>query len=325
MVYVRKAVRDTIAFYLNYLACTEYIPFYGCTESQLITFLSKELNGRLFNDYNYDANTSTPRIRVGDLNLDWDLADDRETLFFDNPWFDIAQEVQENSYLPNAVNVHAEDKKYVDEFNGTANECKYELGILPEPFLGNVLDAAVVILALNPRYYWENDRMRYDLLSDQEKVAFIRAQCNAMLLESDLLIPDDFHRNTICDYYWDNATRELLGSFEGANIQTALIQYIGYSSSEYKDLPKKITREIYNLEDDILYTQKYAVRLVKYLMQQSRVLIIPNHCKQWFSAVEGLETYEKLIILDNPRNTSITPNNCKKSGEWHLIQTALQT
>lgn len=299
MVYVREAVRGTIAFYLNYLADTKYVPFYGCTESQLITFLSKELNGRLFNDYNYSANTRTPRIRVGGLNPDWDLADDRDTLFFDNPWFDIAQEVQENSYLPSAVNIHAEDKKYIDEFNGTANECKYELGILPEPFFGNVLDAEVVILALNPRYNWENDRVRYDLLSDQEKLIFIKAQCNAMLLESDLLIPDDFHRNTICDYYWDNATTELLDSFEAANLQTALIHFIGYSSSEYKDLPKKLTRETYHLEDDILYTQKYAVRLVKYLMQQNRILIIPSHSKQWFSAVEGLATYPNLKLSVN--------------------------
>ena len=43
----------------------------------------------------------------------------------------------------------------------------------------------------------------------------------------------------------------------------------------------------------------------------------------WFKNVKGLENYEKLIILDNYRNTYITPGNCKKSGKWKLIENAL--
>lgn len=86
---------------------------------------------------------------------------------------------------------------------------------------------------------------------------------------------------------------------------------------------KRITEKIYHLEEGILFTQKFTVRLVEYLIQQKKVIIIARNEKLWRNAVKGLNGYENLITLDNYRNTYITPNNCKKSGKWNLIEKAL--
>lgn len=322
---VRKAVKNAATIYLEYLAKDDYFPFHVFSESQLLTILSRELKNRLYESYNLRSGSFEPKIRQGNLEPDWDLTEDKETLFFDNPWLDLVEEIVDENYcLPLEKNIHIEDQKYIDEYNGLAKyEHKYQLGVLPDPFLGNVLDAKVVILSLNPRYDMENELIRYSLLSEEEKVSFVTGQCDSMSLKGTELIPDMFYRLNICDFYWYNRCRELLDSFKEANSKIGLIQYIGYSSIQFKALSRKLTREIYHLEDDILYTQKFAVRLVNYLMQQNRVIIITHREKLWFNAVKGLKEYDNLIILDNFKDTAITPDNCIKSGKWHLVEKAL--
>lgn len=320
----RNAVKQTIEFYLRYLAEEEYLFLDNYSESQLITILSNELKNRLLEDYNLSSKKFELKITLGNFNPNWTFKEDKETLFYDNPWLDLVESVENNLYLPLEENIHIEDKRYIDEFNSTVdNDYAYKLGILPEPFWGNVFDAKIAILTLNPGYIHSKNYEEYEKLDEDEKNQFIKDQCNSMSLKSTEFIPSNENRNNISDHYWDKKTKQLRKDFKDANSKIALIQYVGYTSAKYKDLPKKITRKIYRLEDDILYTQKFAVRLVEYLMQQNRVIIIARKKNLWFKNVKGLENYEKLIILDNYRNTYITPGNCKKSGKWKLIENAL--
>lgn len=322
---IRNAVKQTIENYLETLANEESVSLDQYSESQLITVLSRELKNRLFDDYNLSRQNSEPKIAFGNFTPDLNFPESKETLFYENPWLDLVEEIKENSYKPLKENIHIEDKNCIDEFNCSVNEeYKYHLEILPEPFWGNVFDAEVVILTLNPGYVREKNHREYEQLSEEDKIKFVKSQCDSMSLKSGEFIPGDFHRNSISDFYWDRKTEKLRAELKDANSKIALIQYIGYSSYKFKDLPKKITKKTYHLEYGILYTQKFTVRLVKYLMQQNRVIIIARNKNLWFNAVTGLDKYEKLIILDNYRNTSITPNNCKKSGKWYLIENALK-
>lgn len=321
----RNAVKQTIENYLETLADEESISLEQYSESQLITVLSKELKNRLFDDYNVNLHKSESKISFGNINLDLNIQEDKETLFYDNPWLELVDEILENSYKPLNKNIHIEDKKYIDEFNSTAKEdYNYHLEILPEPFWGNVLDSEVAILTLNPGYIKKKNTDEYDELTENEKIEFIKDQCKSMSLLSSEFIPSNSNRNSISDYYWDKKTKKLRSLFKDANSKIALIQYIGYTSYKFKDLPKKITEKIYHLEDGILFTQKFTVRLVEYLMQQKKVIVIARNENLWYKAVKGLREYDNLIILDNYRNTYITPDNCKKSGKWYLIEKALK-
>jgi len=322
---VRNGVKQTIENYLETLANEESISLDQYSESQLITILSKELRNRLFDDYNLSHQNFEPEIAFGNFNPDLDFSEDKKMLFYENPWLDLAEEIKENSYKPLKENIHIEDKNCIDEFNCSVNEeYKYHLEILPEPFWGNVFEAEIVILTLNPGYVYEKNYGEYEQLSEEGKIKFVKGQCDSMSLKSEEFIPSDFYRNSLSDFYWDRKTKKLRAEFKNANSRIALIQYVGYTSCKFKNLPPKITRKIYHLEDDILHTQKFTVRLVKYMMQQNRIIVIARNKNLWFNAVEGLDRYEKLIVLDNYRNTSITPNNCKKSGKWYLIEKALK-
>lgn len=321
---LRDSVRETIEYYLERLANEDSLFLDQFTESQLITILSNELKNRCFEDYNVNLQRAELKISYGNFLPKLDFNEDKETLLYDNPWLDLVDEITDNSYIPSKENIHIEDKKYIEEFNSTASEYyKYHLEILPEPFWGNVLDAEIAILTLNPGYIKEKNHDVFEKLSEDEKIKFIKDQCDSMSLKSSEFIPKDNNRNNISDFYLDKKTEKLRTEFKDSNSKIALIQYIGYTSYKFKDLPKKITEKIYHLERGILFTQKFAVRLVEYLIQQKKVIIIARNEKLWRNAVKGLNGYENLIILDNYRNTYITSNNCKKSGKWHLIEHAL--
>lgn len=236
---VRNAVKQTIENYLETLADEESILLEQYSESQLITVLSRELKNRLFDDYNLSHQSSEPKISLGNFNPELNFPEDKEELFYENPWLGLAEDIKENSYKPLKENIHIEDKNCIDEFNCTVNDdYKYQLDILPEPFWGNVFEAKIAILTLNPGYVYEKNHEGYKNLNEDEKIKFVKGQCDSMSLKSFEFIPSDFHRNNISDFYWDRKTEKLRAEFKDTNSKIALIQYIGYSSCKFKDLPK---------------------------------------------------------------------------------------
>ncbi|MDD3738132.1 MAG: hypothetical protein PHP31_02405 [Lentimicrobiaceae bacterium] len=250
------------------------------------------------------------------------MKDKIENLLAENPWLEVAKKVKDNSYFPLKKNVYSGDKEYIKRFNDKIQDkdkklYKYRLKLLPEPFWGNVLDAEIVILTLNPGYVKAKNNDMYKSLHEDEKKKFIKEQCEAMSLKSTEFIPSNPVRNSISDFYWDKRTKHLRDKFKNANSKIALVQYIGYTSQNYKNMYNTITTEL-------LDTQKFTVRLVKYLIEQERVIIIARGKKLWLEAVKELnDKNANLITLDNYRNTYITPNNCKKSGKWNLIEERL--
>ena len=89
-----------------------------------------------------------------------------------------------------------------------------------------------------------------------------------------------------------------------------IIQYLGYHSKKYKDIGK---RRIHS-ESGLLPTQEFAVKLVRYLMNKGVLIVICRSKKRWFAAVEGLENYSNLVLLNNYRRPYISPNNCADDG-----------
>jgi len=345
-IYIREAVRETLIFYIDFLRegegtreiCLLQDEIY-LSESQLITILTHELSNRFTSSSKevkiggYDAekyiNVSASeeenmmRAILGDLygriNLE---REQKEVLIDENPWAELVWEIEGNLYKPLSNNVHPEDKESINQFNYSCRQEaeKYMLNILPEPFWGNVLDAKIIILTRNPGYVIEKNRDEYELLEEKEQIQLIKDQCNLMLLHGRELIPKNPVYNSISDYYWDKKTKELRKLYPNANSEIAVIQYIGYSSEKYKNFPKKISK---NLENGLLPTQYFTVRVVRYLMQQNRVIVIARGETDWNRAIPELATYHNLVVLDNYNNTVLTPNNCKKSGKWYLIEEAL--
>ena len=115
-----------------------------------------------------------------DLNIE-----KRPTLINENPWLDLVNDIEGNIYIPYSENVLKTDKRVLDEFNSRASEIfKYHTEVLPEPFLGNVLDAKVVILALNPGFVYDANIGKWEKASEAEKENFIKSKCDQLSLKT---------------------------------------------------------------------------------------------------------------------------------------------
>lgn len=111
-------------------------------------------------------------------------------------------------------------------------------------------------------------------------------------------------------WYWNARLREVMKLSDDAVNYLTIIQYFGYHSVKYHDMPKRLIKS----ESGLLPTQEFAVRLVRYLMERKAVIVVGRSARRWFRAVEGLETYDGLVLLKNYRQTYVTPNNCKDNG-----------
>jgi hypothetical protein len=354
-----SSLKDTLIHYICYLrehkavTAMNLILFEYFSESQLITILTLELSKRLYADYNpnnsinqhveykiniggykmekYLIENAAPvenrkRIALGDLYGKIDIdKEERQNLIYENPWLRLTDSVKDNDYKPLKENIHPEDEKYIHEFNSLVKgQYRYNLRILPEPFWGNVLDAKVIILTLNPGFVPKKNIDEFECLNENEQKDFIKDQCEYMSLSAKQFIPNNINRNSISDFYWDKKTKKLRNHFPDANRKIALIQYIAYTSEKFKDIPKKISKQIYDLKDGPLETQQFALRLVRYSIQENKVIIIARGKKLWCKAIPELEKYQQLIILNNYRNTTISEGNCTKSKKFHLIEDALK-
>ena len=350
--YVTRTIYDTLLMNLVYLRMGE--PITGLNnilkkklnENQLIELLSAELRER-------SSGTPSPRD-IGTFKVDiygerYDLdkyleqraeawakiiygeslagklnvfAETRERLAADNPWLYMAKEIENNEYVKAGEYVHPQDKEVIERYAASdlKDEFKLQLSMIPKPFMGNPLDAEVVVLTLNPGYNEKYDVDEYEKCTPEQRKRFIETKCRIMALQDDRCIQDgeNEYMNLPEASYWKNKLKTVLAISPDANKKLAIIEYMGYSSRMYKDIPRKL----FTNGSTLLPTQEYTIRLVRYLMQQDKVIVITRAANKWFEHIPELKYYKKKIMLNSPQNIYLSPQNCKENG-WELIETAL--
>lgn len=251
----------------------------------------------------------------------------KNELFEKNPWRDLVKCIENNNFRPLEKNIFSEKEgEIIDKFNEELKnkEFTFRSDVLPEPYWGNVLDAKVVILTLNPGYIKRVNADIYELLSEDHKTRFIKEKLKNLLFENKNFVSKEVSVNAISDYYWEDKTKELFPNnsepkaFEELNSKIAFIQFIPYHSVIYKGISKK-----YLNEDNLLPSQKFTVELIKYLIEEKRIIIIARAKDLWVNAVKELADYSDLVELKNNRQTHISKNNCK-DGKFELILNALK-
>ena len=212
-----------------------------------------------------------------------------------NPWIEFKENPKQEYLVLDA------DRLIIDKFNETANENhRIHTNIMPAPFMGNVLEAPVILLLLNPGYdekeeqldyynhyrpYWENE------IQHQESVPGLPLFC----------LDEEY-----CNYsnYWQNKLKYLIKATSKNKVahNVALVQFFPYHSKKFKNIPKKISSEP-------LESQVYSFHLVKKAMDRNAIIILMRSRKEWYSRIPSLEGYKNLYITKNPRNPILTENN----------------
>lgn len=214
-----------------------------------------------------------------------------------NPWLEI---IENNLVLE-------EDKPLIDTFNRKTKkkENQIDTSLPPEPFVGDINNAEVFILSLNPGI-----KKTADINIDREY--------NKKFPDFEKQVIDNIHQNLDKEYphFYLNPKNCLS---EGFKYWTSKLSDLIENKDDLKKLSKKIcTLEYFPYHSvnfkkpkDQLPSQKYTFEIVKKAMKNNKIIVLMRGMKIWKKEIKGLEEYNKLIQLNSPQNPKISEKNVK--------------
>lgn len=218
-----------------------------------------------------------------------------------NPW----EKLEKNS----SEFILQEDRQIIKEFNSknSKEEFKIHTDILPFPFVGNVLEAPIVLLMLNPGYeQQERDNGFYNEFKD-----IFWKQLNHKYDEMEYpyycLNPVIF---SYSDYWPKRLKKAIIGITEQEfSKKVCNIQFFPYSSKNMDWSYFKKT-----LKNNFLESQEYNFYLVRKAMERNALILFPRRGSQhkWYNVIEGLKDYENQYVAKAPFGAYITENNFSK-------------
>ncbi len=186
--------------------------------------------------------------------------------------------------------------------------------VIPEPYVGNVATAKVLILLLNPGYDYRNRKSHSD-------PAF-RAALLKNLRHEKTEWPFYFFNPDFCDKlhpgcdWWLRKTKKLRQHvcIEQLSQKLAVVEWFPYKSTQFKSGCK-------------VPSQQYSFELVRQAMSRDAVLIIRSKTR-WLKTIPELNTYKNALEFSS-QNAAITPNNLcvindSQIDPWDLLLSAFK-
>ena len=259
----------------------------------------------------------------------------------ENPWIDTTSEIYNGEkiivatadlkYIKKLLN----SKKYppVDKVDDDADEkikksakekYKLRLNVYPQHFVGDIDNAKIIILSLNPGYdtkYYNayknsinNNGINYEQII-KENLEMKRPFFHAFELanESDL-------------GYWGNKMKcwvegydkkdneELIESLKKITKDIALAEFFPYHSISYNGMYDKLGKGTSPNSNrkikDYLPTQKFLFEKIKKRIDVKNnevIIILTRSFAKWYEAIEGLRDYKLCYEVNNTRNFSLNP------------------
>ena len=222
-----------------------------------------------------------------------------------NPWKGLIKKIKNDGYelKRNQKYFDEKDKDIIEDINKKFKDTDYEvhLEILPFHFSGNILDAPIMLLTANPGYVADEEKKGFH--TDKK---FIRETIEDFTFEKEFLLTDSIDRMVKSDYYYKKLWRlmETYG-FEKVSKNVSLLEFFPYHSVKFKnaDLP----------------SQKFGVEIVKYAIEQRKLIVIMRSERNWYDAVKELKKYPNKVVLKNYRQPYVTEGNCQPKEDFHKI------
>lgn len=196
---------------------------------------------------------------------------------------------------------------------------KLQLDVYPQHFVGDIDNAKIIILSLNPGYGTEyHDAYKNSTNYEQtikENLEMKRPFFHAFELanESDL-------------GYWGNKMKcwvegydkkdneEIIKSLKKITEKIALAEFFPYHSISYNDMYDKLGKSTSSNSNrkikDYLPTQKFLFEKIKKRIDDKNdevMIILTRSFAKWYEAIEGLRDYKNCYEVNNTRNFSLNP------------------
>jgi len=210
-----------------------------------------------------------------------------------NPWTELPDAapyvLKSDATLIAGANQSASRKKIVT--------LQIHTDVLPEPYIGAVHSAPIVLLNLNPSF-GENDYIYY-----ARPEAYKASRGN--LLHEPAEYPFIFLNPRLADAtnpagpeWWSRRLRQLVATCGVHDVANGLacIEQFPYHSRNFQPLK------------NTLPSQQYTFQLVRQAMQRSAVIVMMRAKRFWLKAVPELAQYP-FIETKSVRNATLSPNN----------------
>ena len=259
----------------------------------------------------------------------------------ENPWKNTTSEIYNGEeiivatadlkYIKKLLN----SKKYppVDKVDDDANEetkkaakekYKLRLNVYPQHFVGDIDNAEIIILSLNPGYSTEY----YDAYKNStNKNGTKYEQTIKENLEMEKPFFHAFELANESDLgYWGNKMKcwvegydkkdneELIESLKKITENIALAEFFPYHSISYNGMYDKLGKGTSSNSNrkikDYLPTQKFLFEKIKKRINDKNdkvIIILTRSFAKWYEAIEGLRDYKLCYEVNNTRNFSLNP------------------
>ena len=222
--------------------------------------------------------------------------------------------------------IYPGDATFIHEFNKKKESTyQYVVGVPPMPFSGNLLNAKIIVLTLNPGYVEEVNKDICMGLKDEEKKQLLCLMRNALTLKGTGIYDEYEPSRKQGDYYWEKSFSELAMEAYGipSNVNLhpiyediAFLQLIGYHSCKFRNSVgiKHIPSTIFlNL-------------MVKYLVTKTDKTFLVLRSEKLWKEVFGEEIWNRLehegrIITKGHKGMSqkISRGNLKKDNGFDKL------
>ena len=240
-----------------------------------------------------------PILDYGDENLYNELLKKEEIskseIINCNGWKEVAKKIENDCHFGKWTNdeifVYPGDNPTVKEFSDaetTKEDCKLQLDLPPCPFTPNILNAKLIILSLNPGYIKLLNRDLPGMLLPEYVGEYKTWTVNALRMEAKEkggIYTNDVDK-IIGENYWAKRLQPLakkVKSPENIYNKVALLQYLGYTSTSYEDMPQIIPSQMFT---------KVLIRYITLNNTDAKFLILRAR-KKWEELIDG-DTLSKL-------------------------------
>ncbi|MBE8221949.1 MAG: hypothetical protein HAW60_04380 [Bdellovibrionales bacterium] len=211
-----------------------------------------------------------------------------------NPWINLPS---------NAPFVLPADIDGIAKLNKTNNSnYKIQTDSIPEPFIGPILSAKILLLALNPGHSSDDFQWQNKL---EFKNKMLENQKNGT---TPFYLLDPALKDSPAGRYWNQKLKNLIIKVGLEKVQNdiAVAQWLPYHSIKFQS-PANFK---------LLPSQNFTFQLVNHFIKKKGQVVVMRSYKIW---KKNIKLPNNTIHLKNPLNPSVTENNMSKEDFKKLI------
>ena len=238
----------------------------------------------------------------------------------ENPWLHVADLAKKSGhyYDPNQTYATQEDLPILEKYNEKVNqEYKFILDVLPCPFDGDIFNAKIILLTLNPGFIEGKNHELYEkALSPEDQKRITDYHIENLEFQGTALHSDEVV-DKLADSYYTTKTKDIREKYGFQMSDFAVIQRIAYQSEKFHELAE--LKQLKSVE----FTRILLEFIIKHRTDDYIFIILRNetYWKSLLQEIYSKEQYEKSVTKTNSyQNTVLSLKSKHNKGNIENVE-----